>query len=177
MASFKFLENSARHLAELTAQKVETGMTAYFTEINERLRKIEIKQKETSLQIEEMDSNFHSDGNESVFIDALITLADIIEDFYYYALEDKDSPLFEQAQMMWNTAKNKAETTGLTIIEAAGEPFDFNIHSIKGTTSDDSQPAGYVIKTIKCGYIFKNEVLRQAAVIVNKQEVIFPSQL
>ena len=177
MAILNFFENSAKYIAGLTAQKVDDRMSerlsGYLTEINERLRKIETRQKETSLQIEEIDSHLQGDGDQTVYISALIALADIIEDFYYFAAEDENSPLFEQAEMMWNTAKNKAETAGLTLIETSGEPFDFNIHSIHGTASDDALPAGYVIKTLKCGYIFRNEVIRQAAVIVNKQEVIY----
>ena len=174
MAIFKFLKNSAKHIADITAQNVDDRMSGHLTEINERLRKIEIRQKETSLQIEEIDNHLQSGSDEAVFISALIALADIIEDFYYFAAEDQDSPLFEQAQMMWNAAKNNAETAGLTIIETAGEPFDFNIHSIEDTEWDESLPAGYVIKTLKCGFFFKDEVIRHAAVIVNKQEILFP---
>ena len=181
MALFGFLKKSAKHIADLTAQNVDDFMSerlnGHFTEVNERLRRIETRQKETSLQIEEIDSHLHGDGDETAFIGTLIALADIIEDFYYFAAEDKLSPLFEQAEMMWNSAKNRAETAGLTLIEASGEPFDFNFHSIHGTASDDGLPTGYVIKTLKCGYIFNNEIIRQAAVIVNKQEVIFPRQL
>jgi len=177
MPIFNFLKNSARDIADLTAQKVDTSMSerlsGYFAEINERLRKIETRQKETSLQIEEIDNHLHSEGDENIFVSALIALADIIGDFYYFASEDKSSPLFEQAEMMWNNAKSRTEAAGLTLIDTAGEPFDFNFHSIHGTASDDTLPTGYVIKTLKCGYIFNNEIIRQAAVIVNKQEIIY----
>ena len=171
MAILNFFKNSTKHLAEVTAQNVEDRMSEHLRDINERLRRIESKQKETSLQIEEIDNYLQGDSDETVFISALIALADIIEDFYYFAAGDKDSPLFEQAQMMWNAARNKATTAGLTIIDTALEPFDFNIHSVEGTAWDDSLPAGYVIEILKCGYIFKDEIIRQAAVIVNKQEI------
>jgi molecular chaperone GrpE (heat shock protein) len=184
MAIFNFLENSAKLVAEKTAQEVNASlskhMQGYFTEINERLRRIETRQKETNLQIEEIDNYLQSEDDENVFIAALIALADIIEDFYHFAAGDKDSAnqgscnqgsaLFEQAQIMWNAAKNKAVEAGLTIIDAEDEPFNFNIHSIKGTAWDDSLPAGYVIKILKCGYIFKDEIVRHAMVIVNKEE-------
>ncbi|MCL2139011.1 MAG: nucleotide exchange factor GrpE [Treponema sp.] len=177
MAFYNFLRNSAKNIADLTAQKVDASMSVrlsgHFLEINERLKKIETRQKETNLQIEEIDSHLQSDGDETVFVNALISLADIIGDFYYFASEDKDSPLFEQAQMMWNTAKNKAETVGLSIIDAADEPFDANIHSIKDTEWDDNLPTGFVVKTLKCGFIFKDAVIRRAAVIINKQEIIY----
>jgi molecular chaperone GrpE (heat shock protein) len=174
-----FFKTFAKKFADIAAQnsRIEehlAGMAVQNLEINERLRRIETRQKETNLQIEEIDNYLQNDNDETVFIESLIALADIIEDFYYFAAEDKDSPLFEQAQMMWNAAKNKAETAGLSIIDADCEPFDFNIHSINGTIWDDSLPAGYVMQTLKCGYIFKDEVIRHAAVIINKQELSAP---
>ena len=171
MGILNFFKKSREQLADKLARNLDTRMSGHLIEISERLRKIEIQQKETSLQIKEIDDNLQSDGDESIYISALVSLADIIEDFYHFASQDEDSPLFEQARMMWNAAKNKAETAGLDIIDSACELFDFNIHSIEGTAHDDSLPLGYVIKTIKCGYIFKDEVIRHAAVIVNKQEV------
>ena len=160
------------NFADKFAQKIDDRLSAHLTEINDRLKRIEVRQKETSLQLEGIDNSLHSDNNEDAFVSALVALADIIEDFYHFAARDKDSPLFEQALMMWNTAKNKAETAGLTIIDSAGEPYDFNIHSIESTSYNDSLPAGFVIKTIKCGFFYKDEVIRRAAVIVNKQEYI-----
>ena len=109
---FKFFKNSAKHLAEITAQNVDDRISGHLAEINERLQKIEIRQKETSLQIEEIDNYLQGDGDETVYISALIALADIIEDFYYFAAGDQDSPLFEQAQMMWNAEKTKRKPQG-----------------------------------------------------------------
>jgi len=172
MAIFNIFENSEKRLADKLAQNIDERLGGHFSEINERLRRIESKQKEASLQIEEIDSFLQGDGDETVFVSGLIALADIIEDFYYFAAKDEGSPLFEQALMMWNLARNKIETAGLTIIDAAGEPFDFSIHSIEGTEWDDSLPADYVVQTIKCGYIFKDEVLRRATIIINKQEEV-----
>jgi molecular chaperone GrpE (heat shock protein) len=172
MPVFNFFKKSLKHHVNTISQNIDDLMSKHLTEINERLRRIEIKQKETSLQIDEIDNYLQIDDIKTVFINALIALADIIEDFCKYAAEDIESPLFEQAQMMWNAARNKVETAGLTIIDTAAVPFDFNIHSIKGTAYDDSLPAGYVIKILKCGYIFKDEVIRRAAVIANKNEEI-----
>ena len=185
-----FFDKLTRQIAEVTAQSVNVRineqndrMREQFGEINERLRRIETRQKETSIQIEEIDGILQGDRDETVFIDALVALVDIIGDFYYFAAgenassssgsPDQGSALFEQAQMMWNTAKNEAGSAGLTVIDSTDEPFDFNIHSIEATAWDDSLPAGYVIKTIKCGYIFNDGIIRQAAVIINKQEIIY----
>jgi len=147
------------HLAEING---------HFEEISRRLYKIETKQKETSLQLEDIDDFIQNGGRETALIDTLISLADTIYDFYYYAGTDEDSPLSEQARMMWNSAKTAAESAGLEIIDAGSEPFDFNFHSAENTEQDCYLPNGYVIKTLKCGYIYKDEVVRRASVIVNK---------
>jgi|GEM_PF-1171624 len=212
---------------------IDPSVNENLAEINERLRRIEIKQKETGLQLEEIDGFLQGDvaadaaETEKALVEALIALADTIGDFYYFAdqgnrdaddppdgagvawyppnetergfvlvdpegvegdaegeedenddenddgredadIEDADSSLFEQARMMWNAAKNAAETAGLDIIEAEREPFDFSVHSAESVERDEGLPNGYVIKTLKCGYVYKDEVVRRAAVVVNK---------
>jgi len=96
-----------------------------------------------------------SNGGTALLVDTLITLVDIIGDFYYFAAADPFSPLFDQAQMMKNAAKNALETAGLLIIDSANEPFDFRLHSVETTGEDNGIPNGYVIRTLKCGYIYK----------------------
>ena len=177
MALLDFFWKKAEHLADSAAQSIDSGISerftevsGCFTEISERLRRIETKQKETSIQLEEIDDFLQTGGNESALVDALVSLADTIGDFYYFAAEDEDSPLFEQARLMWNSASNAAAAAGLEIINANSEPFDFRIHSAESTEHDGSMPNGYVIRTLKCGYIYKDEIIRRAAVVVNKWE-------
>jgi hypothetical protein len=246
MAFLDFFRLKTKHNAdEIVAgiNKQLSEITYYLSEQGERLRRIETKQKETSLQLEEIDIFLQGGGNETAFIDALISLADIIYDFYYFAGQEEyratiplneasgpneitnenksghthvtewhqiaewseateqsqtaersessptdnadletpvepitpipqASPLFEQAQMMWNTAKNTIESAGLKTIEACNEPFDFRLHSVESTEQDNSLPEAYVIKTLKCGYIYKDEIIRRALVIINKTEKI-----
>jgi len=175
MAFLDFFWKRAEQLAGSTAQNIDSGISErfaeageYFTDIRERLRRIETKQKETSLQLEEIDDFLQNSGNESALVDSLMALVDTIGDFYYFAAADEDSPLFQQAQLMWNAAKNAAGSAGLEIIDACSEPFDFRFHSVESTGQDNSVPNGYVIKTLKCGYRYNDEVIRRAAVVANK---------
>ena len=156
---------------------IDPSVNENLAEINERLRRIETKQKETGLQLEEIDGFLQGDvaadaaETEKTLVEALIALADTIGNFYYFADQGnrrEDSSLFEQARMMWNAAKNAAETAGLGIIEAEREPFDFRFHSAESVERDGDLPNGYVIKTLKCGYVYKDEVVRRATVVVNK---------
>jgi len=227
MAFLSLFGKSAKPHAETDTQGTDPCISERLSEISERLRKIETKQKETSLQLEEIDGFLQGDANadaadtENALVDALIAIADTIGDFYYFAaagqggrgeaaLPDEDarfgpngngrgfvlvnpdeaasdsggaadrgSPLFEQAQMMWNTAKSAAETAGLEIIDAEREAFDFRLHSAESIGQDNDIPNGYVIKTLKCGYVYKDEVMRRAAVLVNKintPNIMYPKE-
>ena len=162
------------------------GTNEHLAGINERLHRIETRQKETNLQLEEIDDFLQGGGKETALIDALLIMADTIYDFYYFTVRqkpesggdtDEGSPLYEQAQMMWNAVKSAAETAGLTIIDAGNEPFDFHLHSVESTEQDTFLPNGYVIKTLKCGFIYKDEVIRRAAVVANKIELEFLPQM
>ena len=170
MAIFDFLWKKVKYYTDASVQNAVSGISECLAEINERLRKIETRQKETSIQLEEIDSFLQDGGNETELINTLITLADIIGDFYYFAAADPNSPLFGQASMMWNKTKNAVEAVGLEIIDANNEPFDFHLHSAENAEQDVNIPNGYVIKTLKFGYMHQNEILRRAAVIINKIE-------
>jgi len=168
MAFFNSFWRKAERIADSSAQNAVSGINEHFAEIGERLRRIETKQKETSIQLEEIDDFLQTGGNESTLVEALTALVDTIGDFYYFAAADVDSPLFDQAQLMWNAAKTAAATAGLEVISAGSEPFDFRLHSVESTEQDNTMPNGYVIRTLKCGYIYKGEIVRHAAVVANK---------
>jgi len=171
---FKQKENPSINAADAAVAAVQSavaGIDERLAEISERLRRIENKQKETSLQIEEID-DFLQGGGESTLVDALIALTDTIGDFYHFAGADADSPFFEQARMMWNAAKSAVEAAGLEIIDACREPFDFHRHSVEETEQDNDMPNGYVIKALKCGYVYKDKIVRRAAVVVNKTSAL-----
>jgi len=172
MAFFDFFWKKIKYYTDTSAQNAVSGIFESLAETSERLRRIETKQKETSIQLEEIDEFLQSGGNETVLIDALIALADTIGDFYFFAAADRNSPLFEQAQMMWNSAKSAVEAVGLDVIEAANEPFDFRLHSAESVEQAIDMPNGHVIRTLKFGYIYKDEVVRRAAVVINRIERI-----
>jgi molecular chaperone GrpE (heat shock protein) len=172
MAVFDFFWNKLRYYTDTSAKNAVSGIYESLAETNERMRRIENKQKEMNIQLEEIDEFLQNGGKETVLVDTLIALADTIGDFYFFAAGNRDSPLFEQAQMMWNNAKNAVESVGLKIIDASNEPFDFRFHSVESAEQDMDIPNGYVIKTLKFGYIYRDEVVRRAAVIINKIEKI-----
>jgi molecular chaperone GrpE (heat shock protein) len=172
MAFFDSFWRKVKYYTDTSAQNAVSGINEALAETNERLRRIETRQKETSIQLEEIDELLQNSDNETAFVDALIALADTIGDFYFFTAADQSSPLFEQAQMMWNRARSAVEAVGLEIIDASDEPFDFRLHSAEGAEQNPDIPNGYVIKTMKSGYIYQEKVIRRAAVIINKIEKV-----
>jgi molecular chaperone GrpE (heat shock protein) len=170
MAVFDYFWKKLNYYTDTSAKNAVSGINESLAETSERLRRIENKQKEMNIQLEEIDEFLQNGGKETVLVDTLIELADTIGDFYFFAAGDRDSPLFEQARMMWNNAKNAVESVGLKIIDAGNEPFDFRFHSAESAEQNMEIPNGYVIKTLKFGYIYNDDVVRRAAVIINKIE-------
>ncbi|MDR2701780.1 MAG: nucleotide exchange factor GrpE [Spirochaetaceae bacterium] len=168
MAFLDFFRKELKYYADTAFQSAVFNINDGLAEISGRLGKIETKQKETSIQLEELDDLLQRDDKKCALIDSLIALVDTIGDFYFFAGADANSPLFEQAQMMWNAAKNAARSAGLEVINAANEPVNFYLHTVESTEQNFDIPNGYIIKTLKCGIIYQNEIIRRAVVMVNK---------
>jgi len=134
------------------------------------LRKVDNRQKETSIQLDEISELLQEDTSEvRLLIDALTAIAGQLENFYLFASEDKQSSLFEQAGMMWGAARKSLEGAGITTIGGEGFPVDFLLHSPVRTDADERFPEGYVLKTLESGYVYKSEIIKRASVIVNKK--------
>ena len=119
--------------------------------ILKHLNKLETKQKEMSIQLDDIYDSLQSDDKETPLVEAVIAMLDIIESFYRYATED--TPLHTQAQMMWKNALNSAEDAGLSCIDDCNIPIDFARHEALKTEYIFNMPHGYIIKTLQCGYI------------------------
>jgi len=138
--------------------------------LNIQLKKIETGQKELVLQLDNLSESIMDDDRsemDQLWAESLIVVLDVIEDFYRFVAATPDSPYAEQAQIMWQTAQDSASE--LDIIDEEGKIFDFRKHITEGTDCNLEMPNGYVIKTLKCGYEYKGEVIRRASVIVNRQ--------
>ena len=63
------------------------------------------------------------------------------------------------------------EAEGITVIEAAGLPFDPNLHeAITTLPASEEQPAGVVVDVLETGYMLHERVLRPARVVVTSTD-------
>jgi molecular chaperone GrpE len=71
--------------------------------------------------------------------------------------------------MIYQQLKNTLAETGLEELDAAGKPFDPNLHEAVSQKETDEVPEGQVVQQLRKGYKFRERLLRPATVVVAKQ--------
>jgi len=97
-----------------------------------------------------------------------ISVLDQFEDFYRFILHKTDSTWKEQIGMMWNNMSSILLSAGITRIENYNTIFNPKINSVKAVVHNSGLQDGVVTEVIRCGYMYKDDILRKAEVIVNK---------
>jgi molecular chaperone GrpE len=71
--------------------------------------------------------------------------------------------------MVSNQLKSILADSGLEEIDAAGKPFDPNLHEAVSQEASSKVQEGQVLRQIRKGYRFRNRLLRPAGVVVAKK--------
>ncbi|MFQ3275266.1 MAG: molecular chaperone GrpE [Candidatus Nanohaloarchaea archaeon] len=82
------------------------------------------------------------------------------------ASADEDSGVVQGVKMVADQLYDKLEKKGLQRIEAEGEEFDPELH--KAVDTEEHEDENKVLKQKRKGYMFDDEVLREAEVVVSK---------
>ena len=82
---------------------------------------------------------------------------------------DKLASLQSGVMMIQQQLKNALAETGLEEIDAAGKPFDPNIHEAISQQESIEIPEGNVLQQVRKGYKLKDRLLRPAAVVVARK--------
>jgi molecular chaperone GrpE len=98
-------------------------------------------------------------------------LLPVLDNFERALAVDKDSmtveSLLEGVNMVYRQMVQIFEREGLTPIQAAGQPFDPNLHQAVMQAEDPEYESGMVVEELQKGYLFKDRVIRPAMVKVN----------
>lgn len=70
--------------------------------------------------------------------------------------------------MIQSQLKSALTDSGLEEVDAAGKPFDPNIHEAVSQQESDDVPEGHVLQQLRKGYKIRERLLRPATVIVAK---------
>ena len=71
--------------------------------------------------------------------------------------------------MILSQFKNVLSEAGLEAIDAAGKPFDPNLHEAVSQQESNTVPEGQVLQQLRRGYKLKDRLLRPATVVVAKK--------
>jgi molecular chaperone GrpE len=98
-------------------------------------------------------------------------LLPVLDNFERALAADKDSmtveSLLQGVNMVYRQMVQVFEKEGLTPIQAAGQPFDPNVHQAVMQVEDANYESGVVVEELQKGYLFKDRVVRPAMVKVN----------
>lgn len=139
------------------------------SEIRESIVKLDKKQTETAINIEEIQFLLEETrSGQADILNALISVIDYFDDFYSFAEKDTASPLFRQAEMMLNGIVKKTSKIGLTRIRDTYTEFDHAFNSVEFAEENSGFSDGHITKTLRCGYVYNGEVIRKSKVVVVK---------
>ncbi|WP_135080741.1 nucleotide exchange factor GrpE [Terasakiella sp. SH-1] len=103
------------------------------------------------------------------FAREMVSVADNLRRAMDSAPDDmKDTDVIKGVEMTERELQNAFNKAGIKRIEAAGQPFDHNLHQAMFEIQDPSQPAGIVGQVMQDGYVIHDRLLRPAMVGVTK---------
>jgi molecular chaperone GrpE (heat shock protein) len=142
------------------------------------LAELDKKQTNTSLQIEEIYDLVKEQGllRETVLAEknradqlalAAMGLADLLEDFCAYAGQSGSEALKHQAKLLRENSGGILLNCGILRFGEEGQPLDPRIHTVKAS-AESPLPREQVVRVLQSGYVYKNTLIRKAAVVVSR---------
>jgi len=171
---------------ELTNIKHETSLIVKAFE--QMLKKLRKEQNEFNYQVEEIITMLEeiksydktvtdlraslqaTEEEKQALVKNYIAVLDYFEDYYKYIKKHADKTWVEQFFTLWDNVAKTLQLQGIKRIEGKNTRFDPRLNEAKMTTNYDNLPEGIITEVLKCGYIYKSNILRKAEVVVNKKE-------
>jgi molecular chaperone GrpE (heat shock protein) len=138
------------------------------------------KQTDVSLQIEEIydllkeqDTKLLQEtlsaerGRSNRLALAAMGLCDLLEDFCAYARQSGSGELLHQAELLWNASGGLLSGCNLIRFGAEGEALNPGIHNVKAGVPSEL-PREQVVRVLQSGYVYRNVLVRKAAVVVSR---------
>ena len=148
------------------------------------------EQGKTNLQLEEITGQLeeHRDKNsdkeqlkEELYlaeeekqnlINGFISIMDQIEDLYRFSTKSSEESWSKQLELLWDNISNELLSIGIMKIEGENAQYNKNLHIAVEVRYCPEYEDGIILEVLRCGYVYKINVLRKAKVVVNKREDI-----
>lgn len=113
---------------------------------------------------------------KSKILKEMLPVVDNLERAIEHAMQQVGgSPIVEGVQLVLRQFQSAFERLDVTPIEAAGQPFDPNLHEAISQT-ESHQPPGTVVQVLQRGYRSGDRLLRPALVVVAKAPTVKPAE-
>jgi|SRR6266850_2466148 len=106
-------------------------------------------------------------GREALrgFILSLLDVVDDLERLLKFAEDDK--PFVKEVRLVHRKLMDLLEKVGVRPFESVGKPFDPSLHEAVATApADERIQEGLVVQEVRRGYLWDNDLLRTAHVVV-----------
>lgn len=165
-----------------TLQADEQGFVEGDAPVNERIAQLETELEETKSKwlravAEEQNVRRRAEREKqdalkygvTNFAREMVSVADNLRRALDSAPDDmKDTDVIKGVEMTERELQNAFNKAGIKRIDAAGQPFDHNLHQAMFEVNDPSQPSGLVAQVMQDGYVIHDRLLRPAMVGVTK---------
>lgn len=113
-------------------------------------------------------------GTEIKLLEAIVEVCDLTENMYIYSLRSNDSNLRSQMELQWKTLQHSLLKCGIVRFGNSGDIFDKQLHvAVESRESLDFSNI-QIIEVIKSGYMYKDQLLNRAEVVITKLRCPLP---
>lgn len=145
-------------LEELTGQ-MEEITEQIDEELDNNSDKVQLKKELTLAEDEKWN-----------LVNGFIAILDQIEDLYRFSAKSSEETWSKQHELLWNNISNELLSIGIMKVDGEGAQFNKNLQIPVEVRSNPEYEDSIVIEVLRCGYIYKTNVLRKAKVVVNKRD-------
>jgi molecular chaperone GrpE (heat shock protein) len=167
----KLLSRETRRLPQYELMELAAAGKELLTELNKNQTDISLQIEEIYDLVKEQDDLQKKIDAEEARVNQLVLmaigLADLLEDFCTYAGQSGKEDLEHQAGILWENTGSILSKCGLFRFGEKGQFLNPQIHTVKASAESPSPPE-QVIRVLQSGYIYRDVLVRKAAVVVSR---------
>ncbi len=153
------IQNRDRRIAEL-----ESSLRDAEDRLTRKVAEFENFRRRTALEKEKLMKY----GSESFILDLLPVVDDLERAIAHLSPEDTGD-FSKGVVMIYDNMMKTLQRSGITKIEAVGQPFNFEFHSAVSKQPNSEVPPETVLQELVAGYMYNDKVLRHSQVIVSDE--------
>lgn len=109
------------------------------------------------------------EAEKSAIVKGFVEILDRMEDLYRYATANDYGNWTSQIRLLWGDILSSLNTVGIMRIDGLDATFNPRLYTVKMTRDEPDAEDGRILEVLRCGYIYRSDVIRKADVVVNKK--------